>query len=194
MFSVEAKRQTGQFETLKKKKLSLGPVLLLVYSPRRRYVSQLHQKSPTPGPRSHTQTDSPIPPGHLRIPFGCGRGLLLQEEGLVPRVQSEGDFRSSDETVKRPSLAPTPSSHRGRRHPRTWSVPPKKFLWRRWRKTWTVLSSPRHPAAPCTGFGEFRSLGWKGREGASGLARDAAAAEPAPGLYPRGPRQGPTPR
>ena len=153
----------------------------------------MHQKSPTPGPRSRTQADDPTAPGHLRIPVGYGRCLLLQEEGLVPRVQN-GDIRSSDETVKRPSLAPSSASHRGRRHPRTWSAPPNKFLWRRCRKTWTVLSSPPHPAAPCTGFGEFRSLGRKGRKGASGLARDAAAAEPAPGLYPRGPRQGPTPR
>ena len=127
----------------------------------------MQQKPLTPGPRSRTKGGQPHFPGHPRIPFGCRRGLFLQEEGAAPSVQSEGEIRSSDETVKRPSLTSTPASHWGRRHPRIWSAP-EKLLWRRGRTAWTVLSSP-----PRTGFREFRSptrggkgekapLGWLG--------------------------------
>lgn len=92
-------------------------------------------------------------------------------------MQSEGELSSRRETAKRPCLALTPAKHWERRHPQVRRAPPRRSSGAAGGKTLTVGCSPTPPA---------RSLGprpgRKGRVGASGLAGDAAASEPALGL------------
>lgn len=102
-------------------KLNLGPVLREVYFKCRRF-SLMEQQPLTPDPRRGPPRGLPRSPGHLRVIFGCRHGLSLQGEGAATPLQSQREILSRRETVKRPSLAPTPARHWGRRHPRVWSA------------------------------------------------------------------------